>query len=123
MSGEKNCAGTSAEDGVALVGEFANGIVKALFLKELQLRGALAAGKDEAVAGFEVADGADFEGVCTEGLQGSGVGGEVALHSEDADFHFVSALIIKSKKSTSLKPLKKHSQAESKNNPRGHEVS
>jgi hypothetical protein len=53
----------------------------------LQLRGGFAAGKDEAVAGFEIVDGADLDGAPAEGLQSGGVGGEVTLDSEDANFH------------------------------------
>src|SRR5271167_2109309 len=87
MSGEENCAGTSAEDGFAIVSEFANGVVEAFFLKELQLRGAFAAGKDQAVAGFEVVDGTNFNGIRAKRLHSDGVGFEVTLHSEDADFH------------------------------------
>jgi len=51
------------------------------------LRGALAAGKDQAGAGFEVLDGANFDGICTQGFESVGVGFEVTLDSEDADFH------------------------------------
>jgi hypothetical protein len=86
-SSEKDCAGTGAEDGVTGVGEFADGLAQALFAEKLQLRGGFAAGKDEAVAGFEIVDSADLDGVCAEGLQSDGVGGEVTLDSEDADFH------------------------------------
>jgi len=87
MSGEEDCTGAGAKDGVAGVGEFADGVVEALFAEKLQLRGGFAAGKDEAVAGFEIVDGADLDGVRVEGLQSGGVGGEVTLDSEDADFH------------------------------------
>ena len=87
MRGKENCASASAEDGVAGVGEFADGVVEALFAEKLQLRGGFAAGEDEAVAGFEIVDGADLDGVRVEGLQSGGVGGEVTLDSEDADFH------------------------------------
>jgi hypothetical protein len=87
MSSEEDCAGTGAEDGVTGVGEFADGVVQAFFAEKLQLRGGFAAGKDEAVAGFEIVDGAHLDGVRAEGLQSGGVGGEVTLDSEDADFH------------------------------------
>ena len=87
MSSEEDCAGAGAKDGVAGVGKFADGVVEALFAEKLQLRGGFAAGKDEAVAGFEIVDGADLDGVRVEGLQSGGVGGEVTLDSEDADFH------------------------------------
>lgn len=51
------------------------------------MRGALAARKDQSVAGFEVLDGANFNGICAQGLESAGVGFEVTLDSEDADFH------------------------------------
>jgi len=82
---EKNRAGTSAEDGV-LFGEFADGGVETFFLEELELRGAFAAGEDEAVATLEVGDGADFDGVGAELMEHGGVGCEVALNGENADF-------------------------------------
>lgn len=63
--GEENGTGTSAEDGSALVGKFADGVVEALLLEELELGGAFAAGEDQAVAADEVGDGADFDGFCT----------------------------------------------------------
>lgn len=85
--GEKNRAGTGAEDGV-LLGEFSDGVVKALFLEELQLRGGFAARENEAIAGREVGDGADFDGVGAEFAKTSGVGFEVALDGEDSDFEF-----------------------------------
>ncbi len=88
MSGEQDCAGTGAENGVAVVSKFANGVVEAFFLEKLELRGAFATGKDQAVAGFKIVDGADLDGVRAEGLQSGGVSFEVTLDSEDADFHF-----------------------------------
>ena len=87
MRGKEDGTGASAEDSVAGVSEFADGVVQAFFAEKLELRGGFAAGKDEAVAGFEIVDGADFDGVGAEGLQGGGVGCEVTLNSEDADFH------------------------------------
>jgi hypothetical protein len=87
MSGEENSAGASTEDGVADVGEFADGVVQTFLAEELELRGGFAAGKNQAVAGFEVVDDADLDGVGAEGLQSGGVGFEVTLNSEDADFH------------------------------------
>ena len=47
----------------AFVGKFADGVVETFFLEELELRGAFAAGEDEAVAAVEIGDGADFDGV------------------------------------------------------------
>ena len=60
-TGEEDCAGAGAKDGVARVGEFADGVVEALFAEKLQLGGGFAAGKDKAVAGFEIVDGADLD--------------------------------------------------------------
>jgi hypothetical protein len=88
---EKDGAGAGAEDGTALVGEFADGVVEAFFLEELELRGAFATREDEAVATPEVGDGANFDGFGAEFVKPGGVGGEVSLDGEDADFHEVNA--------------------------------
>jgi hypothetical protein len=87
VSGEEDRARTSAEDGVTFVSKFADSIVQAFFAEELELRGGFASGKDQAVAGFEIVDGADLNGFGAEGLQSGSVCGEVTLNSEDADLH------------------------------------
>jgi len=86
---EKNGACASAEDGVVFR-EFADRVVEALFLEELELGGGFAAREDERVAGVEVGDGADFDGLGAEFTKPDGVCGEVALDGEDADFGFGS---------------------------------
>ena len=60
--------------------------VEAFFLQKLELRGAFAAGKDQAVAAFEVGGCADFHGVDAEVGEHSRVGGEVTLYRENPDF-------------------------------------
>jgi hypothetical protein len=106
MSGKENCAGTSAENGVTGVGEFADGVVQAFFAEELKLRGGFAAGKDQAVAGFQIVDCADLDGVGAEGLQSGGVGFEVTLNSEDSDFHVTWNLDSQIEKTEKRKPVK-----------------
>lgn len=85
--GQKNRAGAGAENSVAVRGEFADGVVETLFLEELELRGAFAAGENKAVAAVEIRDGADFDGGGTERVEHGGVGLEITLDGEDADFH------------------------------------
>lgn len=85
--GEEDGAGTGAEDGAALGGEFTDGVVETFFPEELELRGTLAAGEDETVAALEVGDGADLDGVHAELLEHGGVGFEITLDGENADFH------------------------------------
>ena len=87
LCGEENGAGAGAKDGAAFAGEIADGVVETFFLEELELRGAFAAGEDEAVAALEIGDGADFDGFRAEFVEHGGVGVEVALDGEDADFH------------------------------------
>ncbi len=87
VRGEKNGAGTGAEDGVAVRGEVAYGVVETFFLEELELRGAFTAGENEAVAGVEVGDSTDFHRVLAELVEHGGVGLEVTLDGENADFH------------------------------------
>jgi hypothetical protein len=84
---EEDGASASAEDRFAAGGELADGVLKAFFFEELELRGAFAAGKDQAGALFELRDGADFDGVGAEFAEAGGVGFEVSLDGEDADFH------------------------------------
>jgi hypothetical protein len=86
VSGEQNGARAGAEDSV-LFRKFADGAVQAFFLEELELGGGFAAGEDQTVAGFEVGNGADFDGVCAELAKAGGVCGEVTLDGEDTDFH------------------------------------
>jgi hypothetical protein len=105
VAGEEDCACTSAEDGVTGAGEFPDGVVQAFFAEELELRGGLATGKDQAVAGFEIVDGADLDSFGAEGLQSGGVGGEVTLNSENADFQWRRTSIRgKKEKRNSMKP-------------------
>jgi hypothetical protein len=60
----------------------------------LELGGAFAAGEDEGIAGFEIGDGADFDGVGAEVVEHGGVGVEVTLDGEDSDFHCVAHLVL-----------------------------
>ena len=83
---EENGSGAGAEDGAAGAGEIANRVEEAFFLEELQLRGAFAAGEDEAIALSELRGRAHFDGFGAELMKHGGVGGEVALDGEDADF-------------------------------------
>jgi hypothetical protein len=87
VGGQENSAGASTEDGVAVGGKFADGVVEAFFLEELKLRGAFAAGQDEAAAAMEIGDSADFDGVRAELVEHGGMGLEVTLDGENADFH------------------------------------
>jgi hypothetical protein len=87
VSGEKNRAGTGAENGAVFGGELADGLVEAFFLEELELGGGFAAGQDQAVTRLEVGDGADFDSVGAEFAKAGGVSGEVTLYGEDTDLH------------------------------------
>ena len=87
---QENGAGTGAEDRASRIGEFADGIVEALLLQELELRGAFAAGEDKSVATLQIGDRADFDGFSTELPQHGGVCFEVALNGEDANFHLIA---------------------------------
>ena len=78
---EQNRSRAGAENGVAIGGELADGVVEALFLEELELRGALASGKNDAVAAIKILYGADFDGVRAELLKHGGVGCEITLYS------------------------------------------
>jgi hypothetical protein len=53
----------------------------------LELRGAFAAGKDQAITAMEIGDSADFDGFRAEFLEHFGVGLEVTLDGKNADFH------------------------------------
>ena len=88
FGGEQDCAGASAENGAAGVCEIADRVVKAFFLEKLELRCAFAARKDEAIALFEVGDGADFESVRAEFPEARGVGFEVTLNGENSDLQY-----------------------------------
>lgn len=87
VRGQEDGAGAGTEDGVAVCRKSTDGVVKPLFLEELELRGAFAAREDQAVAAREVSDSADFDGVYAELVEHGGVRLEVTLDSEDADFH------------------------------------
>ena len=89
VRGKKNRTGTGAENGVALGGELANGFVEAFFPEELELGGGFAAGENEAIAGLDIGDGANFNGRRSEFAEAGGVRGEVTLDGEDTDFHGV----------------------------------
>ena len=84
FGGEQDCSGAGAEDGTAGVCEVSNGVVEAFFLEKLELRCAFTARKDEAVALFEIGDGADFERVGAEFAEARGVGFEVTLNGENS---------------------------------------
>ncbi len=86
--GEEDGSGTGAKDSAAFAGVIADGVVETFFLEELELRGAFAAGENEAVAAVEIGDGADFDGLCAEFVKHGGVGVEVALDGQDANFHW-----------------------------------
>lgn len=84
FGGKQDCAGAGAENGAASVREIADPVVEAFFLEKLELRGAFTARKDEAVALFEVGDGADFDRLRAEFVEARGVGFEVTLDGEDS---------------------------------------
>ncbi len=86
VGGEQDCAGAGAENWTVRRDELSDGFVEAFFLEELELCGAFAAGKDQAVAAFEIGGRADLDGVGAEIGEHFCVGGEVALDSEDSDF-------------------------------------
>lgn len=87
VGGKENGSRAGAKNGAALGRESADCVVEALFLEELELRGAFAAGEDEAIAAIEIGDGTDFHGVGAELVKHGGVGLEVTLDGENADFH------------------------------------
>src|SRR5581483_3434341 len=82
-------SGAGAKDGPTLSGERFDCVVKAFFLEKLQLRGGLAAGKDEAGATGQVSRGAHFGGFDAEFMKHRGVRGEIALNSENSNFAFL----------------------------------
>ena len=77
---EQDCAGAGAENRAAGVGEIADSVVETFFLEKLKLRGAFTARKDEAIALFEVDDGADFERLRAELAKARGVCFKVTLN-------------------------------------------
>jgi hypothetical protein len=79
MCGQKNRSGAGAKYGSAFAGEFPNGVVKTLFLEELQLCGAFSARQDETVTTFQVGYGAHFKGVHAEFVKHFGVGLKITL--------------------------------------------
>ena len=87
MRGEKNRAGTGAENGVAFTGELADGVIQALFLQKLKLGGRFATGQDQSVTRLQVSDGADFDGVGAQFAEAGRVSSKVTLYREDTDVH------------------------------------
>ena len=85
FGGEQDCPCAGAKNGAAGVCEVSNGVAEAFFLEKLELRCTFTARKDEAVALFEIGDGADFERVGAEFAEARGVGFEVTLNGENSD--------------------------------------
>lgn len=85
FGGKQDGAGAGAENGAAAAREITDRVVEAFFLEKLELRGAFTARKDEAVALFEVGDGADFECLRAKFVEARGVGFEVTLNGENSD--------------------------------------
>ena len=86
VGGEEDRAGARAKDRAIVGGEFVDGFVEAFFLKELELRGAFAAGEDEAVAAREIGGRADFDGVGAEIGEHPSMRRKITLYCEDSDF-------------------------------------
>ena len=84
---KEDSAGTSAEDGAAFSGIFADCVIETFFLEELNLRGAFAARENKTTAAVEVSDGTDLNGFYAELLEHGGVRLEITLYRENADFH------------------------------------
>ena len=84
---QENRPGAGAENGAAVAGEFADGVVEPFFLEELELRSGFPTRKNEAVTPFQVSDGADFGGFRAEMVEHFGVSLEITLDGEYADFH------------------------------------
>jgi len=80
LVGEEDRSGTGAKDSAAFAGKIANGVVETFFLEELELRGAFAAGENQAIAAVKIGNGADFDGLRTEFLEHGGVSLEVTLN-------------------------------------------
>ena len=78
------CAG--AENRLILCCEFFYRIEESFFFQELQLCGGFPAGKNERVAIFQVRDRAHFYSFSPQRLQHRGMGGKIALYSQDSDF-------------------------------------
>jgi len=62
-------------------------VEEALFLHDFQMRGAFAAGQDDSGKAGEASGGADVGVGDAETVEHRGVGFEVTLDGEDADFH------------------------------------
>lgn len=86
-SGKQNRAGTSAKDSATSLSKNLDSVEESFFLEELQLRGTLTAGENDAAAANQISDFAHLDGVCAEGFQDGGVGFEITLNSENPDFH------------------------------------
>lgn len=86
--GEKNAAGAGAEGG-ACANEGLQTAEEAVALKEFEEGGGFSAGDDESVDAFELLGLADEDRIGTGFAEGGGVGFEVALDGENADFGYV----------------------------------
>src|SRR5215469_7478706 len=84
---KENCARAGSEDGAAALGEFYDFVRQAFFLQELQLRRALPAGQNQAVATFEVLGGAHFCCLRAKLLEHCRMRLEISLHRQDSNLH------------------------------------
>ena len=85
VGGEEDGAGAGSKNGALCRYKFADGFVEAFFLEELELRGAFTAGKDQAVAAFEIGNRAHFNRFSAEIGEHFCVGREVTLYREYSD--------------------------------------
>jgi len=81
MSGEKDRASTSAEDGAVRGSKFTDRLEKPFLAEELKLRCAFPAGKNQGIGLAQIGDGADFERGSAESREHRRMGSEVTLNS------------------------------------------
>src|SRR5260370_696796 len=85
---EQNRTGARPENCSTLLREFLDRLRQAFFLQKLQLRGALATWKNQAVAALEIAGSAYFNGLYTQPRHHCRLAFNISLHCQNSNFQF-----------------------------------
>ena len=92
LAGQKNCAGTSAEECAAIRGELFEGFEEAFFRQDFEVRAAFAAGENDGGKVREIVRRADERVQHADAVKHFGVGFVVTLDSKNADFHYSKSI-------------------------------
>src|SRR5260221_840434 len=87
LRSQQNSTGARAENSSALPGKLSNRVKQAVFLQELQLRGRFSAGQNNAVAPFQICNGAHLYRLCAQRLQHRRMRRKIALYCNDSNLH------------------------------------